>query len=108
MAFRAKEMMKKIVRKVGEDNVAPGVKESLKKCLPDNKLVMGRAKRGLYGGRHIQFGNQISEDGGNKLVSRTLSLSTSISFFMAFPFLVLHLYFLSYSCRILEVYGEIL
>lgn len=58
--------MKKIVRKVGEDNVAPGVKESLKKCLPDNKLVMGRAKRGLYGGRHIQFGNQISEDGGNK------------------------------------------
>lgn len=78
MAFRAKEMMKKIVRKVGEDNVAPGVKESLKKCLPDNKLVMGRSKRGLYGGRHIQFGNQISEDGGNKLVS--LSLSKHIIF----------------------------
>lgn len=30
------------------------------------RVVMGRAKRGLYAGRHIQFGNQVSEDGGNK------------------------------------------
>ncbi|KAJ4958028.1 hypothetical protein NE237_025139 [Protea cynaroides] len=66
MAFRSKEMFKKIIRKVGEENLLPGVKESLKKCLPDNKVVMGRAKRGLYAGRHIQFGNQVSEDGGNK------------------------------------------
>ncbi|KAL3696979.1 hypothetical protein R1sor_011055 [Riccia sorocarpa] len=28
--------------------------------------VMSRAKRGLYAGRHIQFGNKVSEDGGNK------------------------------------------
>ncbi|KAL2643856.1 hypothetical protein R1flu_011443 [Riccia fluitans] len=28
--------------------------------------VMNRAKRGLYAGRHIQFGNKVSEDGGNK------------------------------------------
>ncbi|KAG0561719.1 hypothetical protein M758_9G138600 [Ceratodon purpureus] len=30
------------------------------------RVIMGRAKRGLYAGRHIQFGNQVSEDGGNK------------------------------------------
>ncbi|BBN02220.1 large subunit ribosomal protein L28 [Marchantia polymorpha subsp. ruderalis] len=28
--------------------------------------IMNRAKRGLYAGRHIQFGNKVSEDGGNK------------------------------------------
>ncbi|GLT49287.1 hypothetical protein SLA2020_228540 [Shorea laevis] len=66
MAFRGKEMMKKLMKKVGENNLAPGVKEQLKKCIPDSKIVMNRAKRGLYAGRHIQFGNQISEDGGNK------------------------------------------
>lgn len=72
MAFRSKETMKKILKKVGEDNITRGVKEALKKNLPNNKVVMGRAKRGLYAGRHIQFGNQVSEDGGNKYVFRTL------------------------------------
>ncbi|KAK9162363.1 hypothetical protein Syun_003265 [Stephania yunnanensis] len=67
MAFRSKEMYKNIVRKVGgEEMLGPGVKESLMQCLPKSKVVMGRAKRGLYAGRHIQFGNQISEKGGNK------------------------------------------
>lgn len=66
MAFRGKEMMKKILKKVGEKNLAPGVKDSLKKCIPDSKVVMNRAKRGIYAGRHIQFGNRVSEDGGNK------------------------------------------
>ncbi|KAK6915877.1 Ribosomal protein L28/L24 [Dillenia turbinata] len=66
MAFRSKEMMKKILKKVGEENLAPGLKDSLKKYIPDSKVVMGRAKRGLYAGRHIQFGNRVSEDGGNK------------------------------------------
>ncbi|KAF3792145.1 54S ribosomal protein L24 [Nymphaea thermarum] len=66
MAFRSRELFNKLIRKVGRDNLAPGVEESLKKCLPDKKCVMGRAKRGLYAGRHIQFGNQVSEDGGNK------------------------------------------
>ncbi|KAL4297186.1 hypothetical protein GQ457_12G019640 [Hibiscus cannabinus] len=66
MAFRGKEMMKKMMKTVGENNLAPGVKEQLKKCIPDSKVVMNRAKRGLYAGRHIQFGNRISEDGGNK------------------------------------------
>ncbi|KAF3976067.1 hypothetical protein CMV_000712 [Castanea mollissima] len=66
MAFRGKEMMKKVLKNVGEKNLAPGVKESLKKCIPDSKVVMGRAKLGLFAGRHIQFGNRISEDGGNK------------------------------------------
>ena len=28
--------------------------------------VMGRAKRGLFAGKHIRFGNNVSEDGGNK------------------------------------------
>ncbi|XP_059658033.1 uncharacterized protein LOC132304396 [Cornus florida] len=67
MSFRSKEMMKKIMKNIGgEKNLAPGVKESLRKCIPDSKIVMGRAHRGLYAGRHIQFGNRISEDGGNK------------------------------------------
>ncbi|XP_076909955.1 large ribosomal subunit protein bL28m-like [Bidens hawaiensis] len=63
MAFRSKELMKKIG---GEKNMDAGVKESLKKSLPESKVVMGRAHRGIYAGRHIQFGNQVSEKGGNK------------------------------------------
>ncbi|XP_023741529.1 54S ribosomal protein L24, mitochondrial [Lactuca sativa] len=67
MAFRSNEMVKKIMKKIGsEKNLDPGVKESLKKCLPDSKVVMGRAQRGIFAGRHIQFGNQVSEKGGNK------------------------------------------
>lgn len=69
MAFRGKEMMKKIVKKVGAENITPELKEKLKTCVPDTKVVMGRAKRGLYAGRHIQYGNRVSEDGGNKSVS---------------------------------------
>ena len=30
------------------------------------RAIMGRAKRGLYAGRHIKFGNKVSEDGGNR------------------------------------------
>lgn len=33
------------------------------------KTIMKRARRGLYAGKHIGFGNKISEDGGNKCVS---------------------------------------
>lgn len=67
MAFRSNEMMKKILKRVGgDDNLIPGLKETLKKYVPDSKIVMGRAKRGLFAGRHIQFGNRVSEDGGNK------------------------------------------
>ncbi|KAL1532477.1 54S ribosomal protein L24, mitochondrial-like [Salvia divinorum] len=67
MAFRSREMMKKLVKKIGgEQNLAPGVKDQLKKWVPDRKIVMGRANRGLFAGRHIQFGNRVSEDGGNK------------------------------------------
>ena len=62
-------MMKKLVKKIGGDqNLAPGVKDQLKKWVPDRKIVMGRANRGLFAGRHIQFGNRVSEDGGNKSV----------------------------------------
>lgn len=75
MAFRGKEMMKKIIKKVGENNLAPGVKDSLKKYVPDSKIVMGRAKRGIFAGRHIRFGNRVSEDGGNKFVFSLISLS---------------------------------
>ncbi|XP_058067935.1 large ribosomal subunit protein bL28m [Magnolia sinica] len=66
MAFRSRELLNKIIRKMGPDSMAPGVKESLKKDLPNSKIVMGRAKRGIYAGKHIQFGNKVSEDGGNK------------------------------------------
>ena len=68
MAFRGKEMMKKVLRKVGNNNLTPAGKESLEKCIPKSNVVMGRAKRGLFAGRHIQFGNRVSEDGGNKFV----------------------------------------
>ncbi|KAI9121110.1 hypothetical protein K1719_008143 [Acacia pycnantha] len=66
MAFRGKEIMKKVLKKVGEHNLALGVKESMEKCMPKSKVVMGRAQRGIYASRHIQFGNRVSEDGGNK------------------------------------------
>ncbi|KAJ0974797.1 hypothetical protein J5N97_016762 [Dioscorea zingiberensis] len=66
MAFRSQELYKKIAKKVGEGSVPKEVMESVKRSLPNNKLVMGRAKRGIYAGRHIQFGNKVSEDGGNK------------------------------------------
>ena len=66
MAFRSKEMMKKIVKNIGgEKNMASGVKERLEKCVPNARVVMGRAQRGLFAGRHIQFGNRVSEKGGN-------------------------------------------
>ncbi|KAH0894833.1 hypothetical protein HID58_057262 [Brassica napus] len=32
---------------------------------------MGRAKRGLYAGRHIQYGNRVSEDGQEDVGNRT-------------------------------------
>ncbi|KAL3500498.1 hypothetical protein ACH5RR_039591 [Cinchona calisaya] len=67
MSFRSREMVKRIVKKIGgEKNLAPGLKDQLKKSVPDSKVVMGRAHRGLYAGRHIQFGNRVSHDGGNK------------------------------------------
>ncbi|XP_076949994.1 uncharacterized protein LOC143622838 [Bidens hawaiensis] len=67
MAFRSKELAKKIMKKIGgEKNLSAGVKETVNKCLPESKVVMSRAHRGIYAGRHIQFGNQVSEKGGNK------------------------------------------
>nr|GLL21287.1 54S ribosomal protein L24, mitochondrial [Ipomoea trifida] len=67
MAFRSKETMKKLVKNLGgEKNLAGRAKERLEKLPPKSTVVMGRAHRGLYAGRHIQFGNQVSEDGGNK------------------------------------------
>lgn len=69
MAFRSKEMVKNIMKKIGGDkNLDSGVKASLKKCIPDSKVVMSRAHRGIYAGKHIHFGNQVSDKGGNKLV----------------------------------------
>lgn len=69
MAFRSREMMKKFVKKIGgEKNLAPALKDQLKKSMPDTKIVMGRAHRGLFAGKHIRFGNRVSEVGGNKSV----------------------------------------
>ena len=67
MSFRVREMYKKVVRRVGSDGKLPAeLMKSVKDMLPDSKVVMGRAKRGIFAGRHIQFGNKVSEDGGNK------------------------------------------
>lgn len=60
--------MKKVLRKVGEKELSPSVKEELKKCIPNSKVVMNRADRGIFAGRHIRYGNRVSEDGGNKSV----------------------------------------
>ena len=67
MSFRAREMYKKVVRRVGGEGKLPAeLMKSVKDMLPNSKVVMGRAKRGIFAGRHIQFGNKVSEDGGNK------------------------------------------
>ena len=34
------------------------------------RAVLGRSRKGLYGGKRILSGNKVSEDGGNKYVSR--------------------------------------
>lgn len=59
-------MYNKIAKKVGSDSLPPQLMESVKKMLPNNKIVMNRAKRGLFAGRHIQFGNKIALQGLNK------------------------------------------
>ncbi|CEF97699.1 Ribosomal protein L28 [Ostreococcus tauri] len=30
------------------------------------RVVQGKARRGVFAGKHIKFGNMVSEDGGNK------------------------------------------
>ncbi|NP_001168906.1 50S ribosomal protein L28, chloroplastic [Zea mays] len=67
MSFRAREMYKKVVRRLGGEGKLPAeLMKSVKDILPDSNVVMGRAKRGIFAGRHIRFGNKVSEDGGNK------------------------------------------
>ncbi|KAF3320880.1 54S ribosomal protein L24 [Carex littledalei] len=66
MSFRGRELYKKVVREVGSKDLPKGVMESIKGLMPDSKVVMGRAQRGIFAGRHIRFGNKVSEDGGNK------------------------------------------
>jgi large subunit ribosomal protein L28 len=67
MSFRAKEIYNKVVRRVGAEVKLPAeAMESVKNMLPNSKVIMGRAKRGIFAGRHIRFGNKVSEDGGNK------------------------------------------
>lgn len=67
MAFRSKDAMKKLVKKLdGEKRLTAGTKQRLLTLPPKSDVIMGRAHRGLYAGRHIQYGNQVSEKGGNK------------------------------------------
>lgn len=67
MAFRSKDAMKKLVKKIdAEKCLTAGTKHRLLKLPPRSDVIMGRAHRGLYAGRHIQYGNQVSEKGGNK------------------------------------------
>lgn len=69
MSFRSKEMVKKIIKKLGaEKSLTPAAKVQIQKFEPDTKMVMGRAHRSFFAGRHIQFGNRVSEKGGNKSV----------------------------------------
>lgn len=42
--------------------LAPAVERSLR------RVVQGKARRGVFAGKHIRFGNKVSEDGGNKYV----------------------------------------
>ncbi|ONK74726.1 uncharacterized protein A4U43_C03F9510 [Asparagus officinalis] len=66
MSFRAREMYNKIAKKAGADSMPSQVMESVKKMIPNTKIVMNRAKRGIFAGRHIQFGNKIALQGLNK------------------------------------------
>ncbi|KAI3944790.1 hypothetical protein MKW92_046853 [Papaver armeniacum] len=68
MSFKSGDTITKVLKKLGAEKLGKGVKETVKKFTPSNssKITMGRAKRGLYGGVHIQFGDQVSEDGGNR------------------------------------------
>ncbi|GLJ17207.1 hypothetical protein SUGI_0297980 [Cryptomeria japonica] len=59
-------MLKKLLPMIKGQSMSDEAKEALRRSLPNHKCIMGRAKRGIFAGRHIQFGNQISEDGGNK------------------------------------------
>ncbi|KAL9296693.1 hypothetical protein ACSQ67_022589 [Phaseolus vulgaris] len=79
MAFRGREMMKKVLKTVGENGLSRREKESLEKCMPRSKVVMNRAKRGLFAGRHIQFGNRVSEDGGNKFFKGQLLVNFALT-----------------------------
>ncbi|ABO95877.1 Putative mitochondrial ribosomal protein L28 [Ostreococcus lucimarinus CCE9901] len=46
--------------------LAPAVRRALA------RVVQGKARRGLFAGKHIKFGNNVSEDGGNKTRRRWL------------------------------------
>ncbi|ONM58059.1 Ribosomal L28 family [Zea mays] len=83
MSFRAREMYKKVVRRVGGEGKLPAeLMKSVKDMLPDSNVIMGRAKRGIFAGRHIRFGNKVSEDGGNK-TDRSLSFLPFIRVFFS-------------------------
>lgn len=41
--------------------LAPAVRRALA------RVVQGKARRGLFAGKHIKFGNNVSEDGGQQV-----------------------------------------
>lgn len=41
------------------------------------RVVQGKARRGVFAGKHIKFGNNVSEDGGNKCVLHARVLARS-------------------------------
>ena len=47
-------------------DLAPAVRRALA------RVVQGKARRGVFAGRHVKFGNRVSEDGGNKTRRRWL------------------------------------
>jgi len=47
-------------------DLAPAVRRALA------RVVQGKARRGVFAGKHIKFGNRVSEDGGNKTRRRWL------------------------------------
>jgi hypothetical protein len=51
--------------------LAPAVARSLR------RVVQGKARRGVFAGKHIRFGNKVSEDGGNKYVRTRAPFTTT-------------------------------
>ena len=47
-------------------DLAPAVRRALA------RVVQGKARRGVFAGKHVKFGNRVSEDGGNKTRRRWL------------------------------------
>jgi len=65
-ASRRVASRRRTVARMRVRDLAPAVRRALA------RVVQGKARRGVFAGKHIKFGNRVSEDGGNKTRRRWL------------------------------------